>query len=169
MNLGRSNGQQCNRIFWEFCWKSFLFKSLVWKVRHCCPDGRTSAACNFHIRLRASGPWGMSVQTAELQHAISIYAMRAFEPWGAGIRTVEVESIISILVARASRPRLTDVRTVIFEMRFLPYVWARPEGNLRRPDGWSNLPLNWTWKESKSDRSLRSVWMGCWDVRKDTG
>jgi hypothetical protein len=44
------------------------------------PDGRTFAASNFLIRLRASGPWGMSVRTAELQHAISISAMRASEP-----------------------------------------------------------------------------------------
>jgi hypothetical protein len=44
------------------------------------PDGRMSAASNFLIRLRASRPWGMSVQTAELQHAISISAMRASGP-----------------------------------------------------------------------------------------
>jgi hypothetical protein len=40
-------------------------------------DGSTSAASNFLIRLRASGPWGMSVRMADLQHAISIFAMRA--------------------------------------------------------------------------------------------
>jgi hypothetical protein len=55
-------------------------------------DGRTSAVSNFLIRLRASRPWGMSVPTAELQHAISISAMHA------------------------SGPRLTDVQTVIFEL-----------------------------------------------------
>jgi hypothetical protein len=80
---------------------------------------------------------------------------------------VEVESAISIIVERASGPRLTDLRTVIFELRFLPYVWARPDGNPRRPDGRSNLPLNWTWKESEADRSLRGVRTGCWDVRTD--
>jgi len=36
---------------------------------------------------------------------------------------------------------LTDVRTVVFELQFLPYVWARPDGNTRRPDSWINLPL----------------------------
>jgi hypothetical protein len=56
---------------------------------------------------------------------------------------------------------------VIFELRFLPYVWARPNGNPRRPDGWSNLPLNWIWKESEAERSLRGVRTGCWDVRMD--
>jgi hypothetical protein len=36
--------------------KSFLFKSRVRTLRNCRPDGRTSAASNFLIRLRASGP-----------------------------------------------------------------------------------------------------------------
>jgi len=46
---------------------------------------------------------------------------------------------------------LTDVRTVVFELQFLPYEWARPDGNPRRPDGFINLPLFelgkkiWSW------------------------
>jgi hypothetical protein len=79
-------------------------------------DDRTSAVSNFLIRLRVSGPWGMSVRTAELQHAISISAMRASGPWEAVVRTVVVESTISILIARAFGPRLTDVRRMIFEL-----------------------------------------------------
>jgi hypothetical protein len=49
------------------------------------------------------------------------------------------------------RTMLTDVRTVVFELPFLPYVWARPNGNPRRPDGCINLPLFelgkkiWSW------------------------
>jgi hypothetical protein len=53
-----------------FVEKSFLYKNIVrtgWLDR---PDGRTSAASNFHNRLRASGPWGKSVRTAKLQHEI---------------------------------------------------------------------------------------------------
>jgi hypothetical protein len=80
---------------------------------------------------------------------------------------VEVESAISLTDERAFGPRLTDVRTVIFELQFLPYIRARPDGNPRHPDGWSNLPLNWTWKESEADRSLRGVRTGCWNVRTD--
>jgi len=80
---------------------------------------------------------------------------------------VEVESTISLTVERVSGRRLTDVQTVIFELRFLPYVWARPDGNPRRPDGWSNLPLNWTWKESEADRSVRGVRTGCWEIQTD--
>jgi hypothetical protein len=71
---GRTTVRRISKIFAE---KSFLFNSRVRTVRHCRPDGRTSAASNFHIRLRASRPWGMSVRTAELQHAISISVMRA--------------------------------------------------------------------------------------------
>jgi hypothetical protein len=42
--------------FLRFSLKSFLFESRVQTVRHCRPDGHMSAASNFHIRLRASGP-----------------------------------------------------------------------------------------------------------------
>jgi hypothetical protein len=110
---------------------------------------------------------GMSVRTADLQHSISISTMRASGPWKAGVRTVEVESTISLTDERASGPRLTDVQTVIFEFRFLPYIRAHPDKNPRRPDGWSNLPLNWTWKESEADRSLRAVRTGYWNVWTD--
>jgi hypothetical protein len=84
------------------------------------PDGRTSAASNFLIRRRASEPWGMSVQTAILQYAISISTMRASGLREAVVQTVEVESAISFFDERTSEPYLSDVRTVIFELRFLP-------------------------------------------------
>jgi hypothetical protein len=109
-------------------------------VRHWRPDGRTSAASNFHIRLRASGPKGMNVRTAILQHAISISVMRASGPWEADVRIVEVESTISLTDERTSGPMLTDIRTVIFELRFLPYLWVRPDGKPHRPDSVSIFP-----------------------------
>jgi hypothetical protein len=34
------------------------------------------------------------------------------------------------------------VRTVIFELRFLPYVWSRPDGKPHRPDGVSIFPYS---------------------------
>jgi len=120
VNLGRPDGQLCDRIFQKFCWKSFLFKTCVRSVRQWRPDHRTSTTSNFHIRLRASRPRGMNVRTVILQHAISISTMRASGPWEVDVRTVEVESAISLTAERASGPRLTDVRTVIFELRFLP-------------------------------------------------
>jgi hypothetical protein len=76
----------------------------------------------------------MNVRKAELQHAISISTMRAYGPWEADVRTVEVESAISLTDESASGPMLTDVRTVVFELQFLPYLWARPDELLRCPD-----------------------------------
>jgi hypothetical protein len=46
-------------------------------VRRNRPDGRMSATSNFHIRLLASGPRGMAIQTVDLQYAISISVVRA--------------------------------------------------------------------------------------------
>jgi hypothetical protein len=36
---------------------------------------------------------------------------------------------------------LIGVWTIGFELRYLPYGWARPDENPRRLDGWFNLPL----------------------------
>jgi hypothetical protein len=62
---------------------------------------------------------------------------------------------------------LTVVWMVEFELRFLPYILARPDGKPHRPDSCINLPLLWTWKESEADRSLIGVRTGCWDFRTD--
>jgi hypothetical protein len=115
--------------------KSFLYKNIVrtgWLDRS---DGRTSAASNFHNRLRASGPWGRSVRTAKLQHAISISDARESGPLRGDVRTIEVESAVTIYDVPASGPQLSDVRTVHFELRFLPYGDTRPNGIPHRPDG----------------------------------
>jgi hypothetical protein len=61
--------------------------------------------------------------------------MRASRPTEADVRTVEVESAISLTNERASGPMLTDVQTGTFELRFLPYGDARPDGIPHRPDG----------------------------------
>jgi hypothetical protein len=51
---GPSGRTTVGHKFLRFSPKIFLFKSRVRTVRHCRPDGRTSAASSFHIRLRAS-------------------------------------------------------------------------------------------------------------------
>jgi hypothetical protein len=98
-------------------------------------SGHTSAVSNFHIRLHVSEPWGRSVWTAKLQHAISIYDERVFGPRGADVQTVEVESSVTIYDAPASGPQLSDVRTVNFELRFLPYGDMGPDRIPHRSDG----------------------------------
>jgi hypothetical protein len=61
----------CATGFFEiFAEKSFLYKNIVWTGWLDRPNGRKSAASNFHKRLRAAGPWGKSIRTAKLQQAI---------------------------------------------------------------------------------------------------
>jgi hypothetical protein len=137
--------------FWDFCWKSFLFESRVRKVRHCRPDGRTFAASNFHIRLRASGPRGMAfLDCWSSTRNFHIYLARIQTMIGmrlGGWSWIRNFHICWTWV----RTKLTDVQTVVFELRFLPYVWARPDGNPRRPKVCINLPLFelgkkiWSW------------------------
>jgi hypothetical protein len=155
----------CAIGFFEiFAEKSFLYKNIVrtgWLDR---PDGRTSAASNFHNRLRAFGPWGRSVRTAKLQHAISISDALASGPWRGDVRTVEVESAVTIYDAPASGPQLLDVRMVHFELRFLPYENTRPDGIPHRPDGWLIFPFLKLGKNQWTVRELIGVRTCCWNV-----
>jgi hypothetical protein len=91
------------------------------------PDGHTSAASNFLIRLS-------SVQTMWDERPDGYSSTPNFHIGNARVRTVEVESAISFFDARASGPQLSDIRTVIFELRFLPYGDARPDGIPHRPN-----------------------------------
>jgi len=58
---GSSGRTPVRQEFLRISLKIFPVKSRVWTVRHCRPDGRTSAASNFLIRFHASRPWGMRV------------------------------------------------------------------------------------------------------------
>jgi hypothetical protein len=150
-----------------FAEKSFLYKNIVWTGWLDCPDGRTSAASNFHNRLRASRPWGRSVRTAKLQHAISISDAHASGPWEGDVRMVEVESVVTIYDAPVSGPQLSDVRAVHFELRFLPYGDTRPDGIPHRPDSWLIFPFLKLGKNQWSVRELIGVRTCCWNVRKE--
>jgi hypothetical protein len=64
---------------------------------------------------------------------------------------------------------LAGVQTSGFELRYLPYGWARPDGNPRRPDGCSNLLIFVFWKEIlKLGRTLSVVQMGFWNIRTNS-
>jgi hypothetical protein len=80
VNLGRPDEQLCNRFFQKFSKEIFPVLELRPNGRYSRLNGRTSAVSNFLKRLCASRPWGMSVRTAKLQHAISISAMRTSGP-----------------------------------------------------------------------------------------
>jgi hypothetical protein len=74
------------------------------------------------------------------------------------------------------RTKLTDVRTVVLELRFLPYVLVRPNGNPRRLDGCINLPLfelgkniwaDWSLDVVRTDASWNRSFSIKWRVRTE--
>jgi hypothetical protein len=107
--------------------------------------------------FRASGPRGMGIRTAELQHAIFISDVHASGPWGVGIRMVQVKSAVTIYDAPAFGPQLLDVRTVNFELRFLPYGDTRPDRLSHCPDSWLTFPFLKLGKNQRTVRELRGV------------
>jgi len=77
----RPSGQTTVRSkFQKFRWKSFLFESHDRTVRNCHPDGRTSTANNFHIKVPSVRTRRMGIRTVNLMHTISISDARASEP-----------------------------------------------------------------------------------------
>jgi hypothetical protein len=77
----RSSGRTTVRPkFQKFLWKSFLFESRVWIVLPHCPDSRTSAASNFHIKASCIRTRRMVVRTVDQMHAISIFDAHASGP-----------------------------------------------------------------------------------------
>jgi hypothetical protein len=59
--------------FQKFRWRSFLFESRIQTVLPWRPDGRTSAASNFHIESSRVRTRRMVVRTVDLMQAISIF------------------------------------------------------------------------------------------------
>jgi hypothetical protein len=79
VDLRRPDGQLCNRLS-KISLKFFLDLSHVWTMLPCHPDGRTSAARNFHIKASCVRIKGMVVRMVDLMHAISIYVARESGP-----------------------------------------------------------------------------------------
>jgi hypothetical protein len=74
--------------------KFFPELSRVRIVLPCCPDGRTLATCNFHIKARCVRTMTSIIQTVNLVHAISIYEARAFRPWRPSSRRLNSQCLI---------------------------------------------------------------------------
>jgi hypothetical protein len=144
----------------------------VWEPRpdgeaHCLPDGRTSAASNFHIRLRASGPWGMAIRTVDLLHAISILVERASGPLQTDVRTVEFELRTCLMETRV-RTGNQFVRTVeaIFPYLHLERIGSlisywKASGRAAETSGWlqagteaSRYSEGFGWKSMSSERRM---------------
>jgi hypothetical protein len=110
-------------------------------------DGRTSAASNFHTKASSVRTMRMAVQTVDLLHAISFSD------------------------ERASERESTSSGRLSFELWFLPYGWARLDGNPHCPDDWINLPLfklaknlklidHWEASEQKLEQKLLEIVKG---------
>jgi hypothetical protein len=138
----RPDRQQCDRIFWKFHWKSFLFKSRVRTVRHWRPDGRMSSTSNFHIRLsrvRTKGDERLDGWTSTCNFHICyapVQTMRGRRPNG--------WSRIGNFLNKIAHVRTGNhiVRTVYQSSLILNLerIWSwsitdgRPDGLLRCPD-----------------------------------
>jgi hypothetical protein len=133
--MGRSDGQLCDQNFWDFRWKSFLFKSRIRTVRHCLPDGSTFAASNFHIRFRASRPWGMAVRTVNLQRAISIFDKCASGPCWQTSGRLSLNCELALRRSASGRESMSSGR---LNQSSLIWTWKESEAwsiTERRPDG----------------------------------
>jgi hypothetical protein len=125
------------------------------------PNGCTSVASNFLIKVSTSGLGGCRLDGWSSTRNFHICWARVQTMIG---RRPDGWSWIRNFHICWTRVRtiLTDFRTVVFELWFLPYEWARPDGNPRRPDGWINLPKFelgkkiWSWSitGSRPDRLL---------------
>jgi hypothetical protein len=71
VDIKRSDGQLCDRLS-KISLKFFPVLSHVQTVLPCRPDGRTSAARNFHIKASRIQTKGMVVLTVDQMHTISI-------------------------------------------------------------------------------------------------
>jgi hypothetical protein len=136
----RPSGQTIVRPkFWKFCWRTFLFESRVRTMRHCRPDGRTSAASNFHIVASLVRTGGTVVRTADLMYAISISDAHAFGPWWQASGRLDLNCDTCLMDERV-QTGYQVVRTVAAIFSYLCLernleAWSNTED---RPDGMLN-------------------------------
>jgi len=129
--------------FQKFRWRSNLFESRVRTVRHCRPDGRTSAASNFHIEASRVRTGGTVVQTADLMHVISISNARTSGPCRLASERLDLNWDTCLMDERV-RKGYHVVQTVAAIFPYLcldrnPEAWLNtddhPDGLLNRSDG----------------------------------
>jgi len=76
----KASGWTTVRSTFQISQKFFPELNHVRTVFPCCPDGRTLAARNFHIKAWRFWTIRSVVQTVDLMHAISIYETRTSRP-----------------------------------------------------------------------------------------
>jgi hypothetical protein len=127
----RSSRRTTMRLkFQKFRWRSFLFESHVRTVVHCCPDGRTSAASNFHIKAPRVRTRRMVVLMVDEMHAISISDARASGPCWLTSGRLDLNCDTCLMDERL-RTGFHIVRTVA---AIFPYLCFE-----RNPEAWSNI------------------------------
>jgi hypothetical protein len=119
----------CEIDFSKILLKFFPDLSRVRTVVSCRPDGRTSAASNFHTRASHVRTKGMVVRTVDLMHAISISDARASGPRGLTFGHLDFECDTCLMDGRV-RTRFHIVRTVA---AIFPYLCFR-----KKSRSWSN-------------------------------
>jgi hypothetical protein len=109
----------------------------------CRPNGRTSTACNFHIKASRIRTKGMVVRTVDLMHAISISNDRASGPWRLVSGRLDFECNTCLMNERV-RTGIHILQTVAAIFPYLcfgrkSYSWSntecRPDVLLKHPDG----------------------------------
>jgi hypothetical protein len=115
VNLSRPDGQLCDQNFQDFRWKSFMFESRVQTVRHCHPDGRMSAASNFHIRLQL-------VRTKGDGRPDGWSSTHNFHTCGARVRTMKGRRPDGWSRIRNFHIRWTQVQTMA-DLRLDDWIW----------------------------------------------
>jgi len=113
-------------------------------VLPCCPDGRTLAARNFHIKALRIRTIGSVVRTVDLMHTISIYEARVSGPRRLMSGRLDFECT-TCLMDECVRKGIHIVRTVVAVFPYLcfgkkSHSWSNtrwhPDVLLKRPDGW---------------------------------
>jgi hypothetical protein len=115
--IGLPDGQLCDR-FSKISLKFFHDLSRVRTVVPCRPDGRTSAASNFHIKASRVRNKEMVVWTVDLMHAISISDARASGPRGLTSGRLDFECDTCLMNERV-RTLFHIVRTVAANFPYL--------------------------------------------------
>jgi hypothetical protein len=109
--------QLCDRLS-KISLKFFPDLSRVRIMFPCRPDGRTSAARNFHIKALRVRTIGMVVWTVDLMHTISIYVARASGPRRLSSGRLDFECTTCLM----DDPDRTGIHIVRTAVAIFPYL-----------------------------------------------
>jgi hypothetical protein len=134
------------------------------------PDGRTSAARNFHIKASRLRTGGMVVQTVDLMHAISISDWRP-DVW---ISIAILALWMSPFGQEFKSSGQLQQSSHICVLERNPEAWSntksRPDVLLKRPDGWmleqfeASRHRGMSGRESTSSERMMLGTYGVWTV-----